>query len=386
MPSRTIGASALVTVILASALGLGVASPVAAAPGDWEVADRVSLGAGSAPAGVAVDQSTGTVYVSDELAGTVSIIDGDTLAVLNTVTLPLGSTAVWLDVDQSTGIVYVVDPSNNVIHSFDPDAPDVDASIVTSANLGAGLGMLDVVEGIGVLVTQPAAGNVMFLGSDLSSPSVILSGLALPIDIAVVQGALPADGLVLVTAAAASLVIYSFAGGIDGAIPVGSGPTGLALNNASTYLAVANSGDNTVSVISMDNGLVENTIAVGGGPLTVAFATNDTTMFTANTGDGTISVIPALTGTTSYAVPVGGLPYTVAFGNAANRLYVPLSDTGELVVLELTAMPTPPVAPAALLPETGGSLDWWPLVSAGLLLVGATLLAMRRRAAASLAG
>lgn len=374
MHSRTRGASALLTILLASTLVLGATSPATAAPGEWEVVDRVSLGVGTTPTGVAVDQTTGVVYVSDELAGTVSIIDGDTLAVLGTVTLPLGSTAVWINVDQSTGLVYVVDPSNNVIRSFDPNAADIQASIVTSPDLGAPLGMIDVVEGSGVFVTQPTAGAVVMLQLDLTSPTVLLSGLATPVGVAVVDGS-----VLLASELSSAAVAYSFVGGVDGEIPVGDSPTGLALNHANSYLAVANSGDNTVSVISPATGLVKNTIPVDGGPLTVAFATNDSTIFSGNAGSDSVSVIPTLTSITSYSVPLGGTPTVVAFGTAANRLYTALSDTGELVVLELTA--APPATPASTLPVTGMSLELWLLVPGVLILAGALLLAVRRRAA-----
>ncbi|MDN5867691.1 MAG: YncE family protein, partial [Candidatus Nitrosocosmicus sp.] len=74
-------------------------------------------------------------------------------------------------------------------------------------------------------------------------------------------------------------------------IPVGNQPAMVAYNQNNHYTYVANTGDNTVSVIDGSSNSVIDTITVGNGPFGVAYNENNHYTYVANTGDNTVSVI-----------------------------------------------------------------------------------------------
>jgi len=72
-----------------------------------------AIPAGGGPDGVAVDPGTRTVYVTNELGGTVSVIDGATSTV--TATIPMGSYPDAVAVDPGTHTAYVTNYSSNMV-------------------------------------------------------------------------------------------------------------------------------------------------------------------------------------------------------------------------------------------------------------------------------
>jgi len=123
-------------------------------------------------------------------------------------------------------------------------------------------------------------------------------------------------------------------------IAVGSKPTGVASN--STYAYVANSGDNTVSVINTGNNTVVQTLAVGSSP--VAIAANDNFAYVVNAGNGTtngtVSVINASTNTlVGNPITVGKKPSAVAIAPAPNgNVYVTNSADATVSVISSNAV------------------------------------------------
>src|SRR5689334_11253548 len=76
------------------------------------------------------------------------------------------------------------------------------------------------------------------------------------------------------------------------AIRVGNGPGGIAINPATGKLYVANSQDNTVSVIdSSTNQVVGKPIPVGDNPVGIAFNPATGKLYVSNFYDHTVSVI-----------------------------------------------------------------------------------------------
>ena len=71
---------------------------------------------------------------------------------------------------------------------------------------------------------------------------------------------------------------------------------------------VANSGSNTVSVISGRTGTVTGTITVGTIPAAVAVNPVTGTVYVTNNSDGTVSVISGRTGTVTGTITVGTGP------------------------------------------------------------------------------
>jgi YVTN family beta-propeller protein len=98
---------------------------------------------------------------------------------------------------------------------------------------------------------------------------------------------------------------------------------------------VANSGDNTVSVITTATGVVSAPIHVGKGPDGVAVTPDGRHVYVANHQDGTVSVITTATGVVSAPITVGKGPVGVAVAPDGKHVYVansylPIPGVGQL--------------------------------------------------------
>src|SRR5438132_14037951 len=99
-------------------------------------------------------------------------------------------------------------------------------------------------------------------------------------------------------------------------IAVGSNPNGVAVNPLTNRIYVANSDDNTVSVIDGSTNTVIATILVGSHPVGVGVNPLTDRVFVADNGlgigPGTVSVIDATTNSVIATIPVDQNPFAVA--------------------------------------------------------------------------
>jgi YVTN family beta-propeller protein len=105
-------------------------------------------------------------------------------------------------------------------------------------------------------------------------------------------------------------------------LPVGSLPTGLAVNSAAARVYVANLGSNSVSVIDTATQSVIATLPVGSLPAGVAVNPTGTRAYVANFGSDNVSVIDTATQSVIATVPVGDAPTGVAVNPTGTRAYV----------------------------------------------------------------
>ncbi|HVJ51584.1 MAG TPA: hypothetical protein VM689_03935 [Aliidongia sp.] len=102
---------------------------------------------------------------------------------------------------------------------------------------------------------------------------------------------------------------------------------------------ISNNHDNTVSIIDVPSGTVIGAVPVGAGPEGVTVAPNGTTVYVANTGNQTVSVIDASqfpqVVTATIAIP-GVFPSSVALTSDGRAGYVPngLSTTPQLTIFQ----------------------------------------------------
>lgn len=104
-------------------------------------------------------------------------------------------------------------------------------------------------------------------------------------------------------------------------IQVGTHPIGVAVNNRSRTAYVANSGDDTVSVIDLNNNKVTGTIPVGDDPHGVGIGL-DGSVYVLNSGSNTVSVINPATNKVTATIPVGKNPVEVAVNGSTGAVYV----------------------------------------------------------------
>jgi YVTN family beta-propeller protein len=125
------------------------------------------------------------------------------------------------------------------------------------------------------------------------------------------------DNTVSVIATASNTVVAT--------IPVGNGPSGVAITQDGTHAYVTNSVDNTVSVIDNTTHKVVATIPVGAGPVDVAITSDGTDpseqdgrphqphAYVTDSVDNTVSVIDIARNKVVATIPVGTFPFSVAF-------------------------------------------------------------------------
>jgi YVTN family beta-propeller protein len=116
------------------------------------------------------------------------------------------------------------------------------------------------------------------------------------------------------------------------ALPRGSRPMGVALNPNGRYLYTADGGSNRVSVLDTRAGRVVASVRVGTQPLSIALAPNGKWVYAANSGSGDVSVIDARTNRAVRAIPTGRFPSGVAVTPDGASVYVTNELSGITVI------------------------------------------------------
>ncbi len=144
-------------------------------------------------------------------------------------------------------------------------------------------------------------------------------------------------------------------------IPVGRTPVALAETADATRLYSVNQGDGTVTAIDAKQGTFIATIPVGISPAGAAINSDGRTLYVENQGSGTISAIDIASNTVIATVPSGGFPRSMVFDPRLRRLYVANTSSNSVSVFSadvgLTLLGTVPVgmAPTSVDPLADGS-------------------------------
>ena len=122
-------------------------------------------------------------------------------------------------------------------------------------------------------------------------------------------------------------------------IPVGAEPQAIGYAFGNNQLYVANSVDNTVSVINGSTGTVVKTIGVGVDPDAVAFSLLRGRIYVADAGDNNITLISTANNKVvpgASAITVGGRPSALYYNLVNNYLYVANEDDGTVTLIQTT--------------------------------------------------
>ena len=122
-------------------------------------------------------------------------------------------------------------------------------------------------------------------------------------------------------------------------VAVGARPVALAVTPAGDKVYSINQGDGTVSVIGTVDNVVVKTIAVGKQPAWVAINFLGALIYVVNSGDNTLSVIDTSTDTVVATLAVGTAPNYVIFDPKLKRVYVtnPGSNTLSIINADLNS-------------------------------------------------
>jgi len=127
-------------------------------------------------------------------------------------------------------------------------------------------------------------------------------------------------GLILIV-----IFALSIAGMVNAAgntITVGTSPSGIAYDSTNGDLYVANSGYNTVSVISDSSNSVIKTITVGNGPTGVVYDSGRSEIYVTNYGSNSVSVISDSSNLLLKTITVGTSPSNIAYDSGQNKIFV----------------------------------------------------------------
>ena len=116
-------------------------------------------------------------------------------------------------------------------------------------------------------------------------------------------------------------------------VSVGVNPVALAITPAGNKLYSVNKGDGTVSVVGAVDNVVTATIAVGKQPVWAAINFLGTLIYVVNSGDNTVSVIDTAKDAVVATLPVGIAPNYVIFDRKFNRVYVTNGGSNTLSII-----------------------------------------------------
>jgi DNA-binding beta-propeller fold protein YncE len=272
---------------------------------------------GNSTQGVADDPATHTVYVTNRGDDTVSVIN---TAVCNPShlagcdhawpTVNVGNYAQDLRVDFATDTIYVVNTNDNTVSVIN----GATCNALTSAGCDQTASTVNVGNDPYALAVDQLTDTVYVANQADNTVSVI-------------------DG------ATCNGTQHSGCGQTLATLPVASNPQGVAVDQATNTVYVANGGGNTVSMIdgatcdSTDQAGCDQTpgtVTVGNNPYPIAIDQRTGAVYVGNDGDGTLSLI---NGTTCNAtdpagcgklitVPVEQFPYGIAVDQRTGNVYV----------------------------------------------------------------
>jgi uncharacterized repeat protein (TIGR01451 family) len=286
-------------------------------PADNTLIATVHLGVNALPKGIAVTPDGSKVYVADSGTGTVSVIDTSTNTVLDTI--PVGSQPIAVAVSPDGSEVYVANSNSttvSVINTATNMVATVDVGFFGPQSVAFGPGpggttLAYVAGGTSVAVINTATDTLV--KTIPVSSNFGLRGVAVS----------PDGSTVYATGGAGLSVINATTGAVT-TTATGSTPIGVAVTPDGATVYVANSGSATVSAFNTATGAI-TTIPVGATPTSVAVSRDGSTVYVTNFGATTVSKISTATNTVTGTIPGFTTPYGVTAGPAERAAALTLS-------------------------------------------------------------
>ena len=239
--------------------------------------------------------AAGRVYVSNQGAGTVTVIDPATNTVVATITV--GGTPYGVTASADGTRVWVANYGSQQIHVID-----------TATNT--------------VVTTASIVGN---------PHSIALSPSGHRAYVTVFSSTNPASANTVWVFDATISPPYPMA-----TIPVGTGPAGITMRPDGSRLYVANyggGGGTTMSVIDPSTNGVIATVTVGSAPFQIGAHPDNSRVYVANRNSNTVSVVDTATNTVTATIGAGTTPVFAALDATGARVYVTNIEGGSVTVI-----------------------------------------------------
>ena len=350
---------------------------------------------GGNPYGVAVNPSTNTVYVANDVDSSVSVINGSTNTV--TATVSVGNSPIAVAVNPSTNTVYVANANSNSVSVINastntvtaavsvgsyPNSVAVNPSTNTVYVANAGDNSVSVINGTtntvsstvsvggnpyGVAVNPST--NTVYVANYFDKSVSVINGMTNTVSSTVSVGSYPiavavnpSTNTVYVTNRGDNSVsvINGTTNTVSSTLSVGSYPNAVAVNPSTNTVYVANASGNSLSVINASTNTVTATVSVGNSPIAVAVNPSTNTVDVTNAVDNLVSVIDASTSTVTTTVSVGSYPNSVAVNPSTNSVYVTNAGGNSVSVINGSILPSAPPVNASSASHGSVQISWSP--------------------------
>ncbi|HYL67470.1 MAG TPA: fibronectin type III domain-containing protein [Nitrosopumilaceae archaeon] len=291
---------------------------------------------GSNPYGVDVNSNTNKIYVANYGSGTVSVINGSTDKVVNTIG---ASNPFRLAVNPITNQIYLTDSSGLVV------IDGATNSVVSTIPLGGQPWGVAVNTNTNKIYVTNRGSNSVFVidGSTNKVTNTISLGNYLPMYLAVN----PSTNKIYVSAGLqvcnpgpsecathTVFVINGSSNSVANTIAVGYFPDGIAIIPNTNKIYVANYYDSDVSVIDGRSDTVVGSIPVGQNPEDMAANPSTNKIYVANLGNNNVSIINGTSNTVLKTIPVGSFPEGIGVNTNTNKIYVANGNSGTVSVID----------------------------------------------------
>ena len=318
-----------VVLVLGAALIFASAASASALP----VAIGGPIAVGDQPWDVSVNAVTNRAYAPNANSDTVSVINGATGGVVDTI--DVGDEPLASAVNATTNRVYVANAADDSVSVID----GATGSVVDSIAVGGYPGGVAVNESTNrVYVANYYADSVSVIDGATGSVVDTVAVGAGPWTLAVNE---PTNRIYVANYTGNSVSVINGATGavIGSPITVGASPYDIAVNEASNRVYVANYNDDTVSVINGATGaVIGSPIFSGDGPGGLAVNTAANRVYVSNYNDDTVGVIDGALGSVVGTIAVGDGPWGSSFNENTNRVYVANYSADTVSVLQDTAI------------------------------------------------
>lgn len=251
-----------------------------------------SLGSGinvdTYPVGIAVNPSTGKVYVANELSNTVSVISTNTMRIEKTIGVE--NFPYDIDLNLLNNRIYTTNRGSNSVSVIDGSTD----SVLYNISVGQ--------SPVGIAV-NPAASWIYVANLESGSISVI-------------------DGITNT---------------VDDTIRLDGIPYGVAVNPLTNRIYVTDLASNSIHVIDAATNKLLDDVEVGTAPAGIAIDLRSNTIYVTNRGSDDLSVINGSTSQLMDNIPLNGnRPVGVAINHISDRLYISNIGSDSVSVVDIS--------------------------------------------------
>ena len=241
---------------------------------------------GAMPQAIALNRTTNKIYVPNFVGNTVSVIDGDSDAVIATVAV--GKAPYSVAVNETTNRIYVPNNTDNTVSVINGGTDSVEATV--------------------------AAGNAARAAAVNATTNKIYVTNYTAASVSVIDGA---TNTVTTT------------------VTVGSRPIAVAVNETTNKIYVANYWGDSVSVIDGTDDTVDETVTVGSDPRHLAVNETTNKVYVVDYRGPSVTVIDGEdNGAETVALEAGAFPWAAAANESTNKIYVTNSGTNSVTIID----------------------------------------------------